>query len=93
LRIAGHEESTLNLLQQNNIGVLVRGALAQGLLVDKTAKEYLGHSETEIAGAAQQLQGVAVTTHTAAQAAVQFVFQHPAITSAVCRSKQDATIK
>ena len=77
------EESTLNLLQQNNIGVLVRGALAQGLLVDKTAKEYLGHSETEIAGAAQQLQGVAVTTHTAAQAAVQFVLQHPAITSAV----------
>ena len=77
------EESTLELLQQNNIGVLVRGALAQGLLVDKSAKEYLGHSETEIAGAAQQLQGVAVTTHTAAQAAVQFVLQHPAITSAI----------
>ena len=77
------EESTLELLQQNNIGVLARGALAQGLLVDKPAKEYLGHSETEIAGAAQQLQGVAVTTHTAAQTAVQFVLQHPAITSAV----------
>ncbi len=77
------EESTLDLLQQHNIGVLVRGALAQGLLVDKTAKEYLGHSETDIAGAAQQLQGVAVTTHTAAQAAVQYVLQHPAVTSAV----------
>ena len=77
------EESTLDLLQQNNIGVLSRGALAQGLLVDKPAKEYLGYTETEIAGAAQQLQGVAVSTHTAAQAAVQFVLQHPAITSAV----------
>ncbi len=77
------EESTLDLLRKNNIGVLSRGALAQGLLVDKPAKEYLGHSETEIAGAAQQLQGLAVTTHTAAQAAVQFVLQHPAITSAV----------
>jgi aryl-alcohol dehydrogenase-like predicted oxidoreductase len=77
------EESILDLLQQNNIGVLSRGALAQGLLVDKPANEYLGYSETEMAGAAQQLQGVAVTTHTAAQAAVQFVLQHPAITSAV----------
>ena len=77
------EESTLDLLQQSNIGVLARGALAQGLLVGKPAKEYLGHTETEIAGAAQQLQGVAVTTHTAAQTAVQFVLQHPAITSAV----------
>jgi len=77
------EESTLDLLQQNNIGVLARGALAQGLLVDKPAKEYLGHSETEIAGAAQQLQDIAVSTHTAAQAAVQFVLQNPAITSAI----------
>ena len=77
------EESTLDLLQQNSIGVLSRGALAQGLLVDKPAKEYLGYSETEIAGAARQLQGVAVTTRTAAQAAVQFVLHHPAITSAV----------
>jgi len=77
------EEYTLDLLQQNNIGVLARGALAQGLLVDKPAKEYLGHSETEIAGAAQQLQGIALTTRTAAQAAVQFVLHHPAITSAV----------
>jgi len=77
------EEYTLDLLQQNNIGVLARGALAQGLLVDKPAKEYLGHSETEIASAAQQLQGIALPSRTAAQAAVQLVLHHPAITSAV----------
>jgi len=51
--------------------------------VDKPAKEYLGHSETDIAGAAQMVQGVAVPTHTAAQAAIQFVLHHPAISSAV----------
>ncbi len=77
------EETVLDLLNENKIGVLARGTLAKGLLVNKPAKEYLGHSETNIAGAAQLVQGVAVTTHTAAQTAIQFVLQHPAITSAV----------
>jgi len=77
------EESVLNLLQEKNIGVLSRGALAQGLLVNKRAKEYLGHNKEVIAAASQLLQGIEVTTHTAAQSAILFVVQHPAITSAV----------
>lgn len=77
------EESILNLLQANNIGVLSRGALAQGLLVNKPAKEYLGHTKEAIAAAAQLLQGIDVTTQTAAQSAILFVLQHPAITSAL----------
>jgi aryl-alcohol dehydrogenase-like predicted oxidoreductase len=81
------EESILDLLKQNNIAVLSRGALAQGLLVNKPAKEYLGHSEEAIAAAAQLVQGIAVATQTAAQTAaqtaIQFVLQHPAITAAV----------
>jgi aryl-alcohol dehydrogenase-like predicted oxidoreductase len=77
------EESILDLLKQNNIAVLSRGALAQGLLVNKPAKEYLGHSEEAITAAAQLVQGIAVATQTAAQTAIQFVLQHPAITAAV----------
>jgi aryl-alcohol dehydrogenase-like predicted oxidoreductase len=77
------EESILGLLQQNKIGVLSRGALAQGLLVNKPAKEYLGHRMEVITGAAQQLQGIEVTTQTSAQNAILFVLQHPAITAAV----------
>lgn len=77
------EESTLELLRQNNIGVLSRGALAQGLLVNKPAKEYLGHSMEAIAAAAQLLQGVEVSTQTSAQNAILFVLQNPAVTSAV----------
>lgn len=77
------EESILTLLQENNIGVLSRGALAQGLLVNKPAKEYLGHTKEAIAGAAQLLQGIDVTTQTVAQTAILFVLHHPAITSAV----------
>ena len=77
------EESVLDLLKQNNIGVLSRGALAQGLLVNKAAKEYLGHRQETIAAAAQLVQGITLTTHTAAQTAIQFVLQNPAITSAI----------
>lgn len=77
------EESILDLLKQNNIGVLSRGTLAQGLLANKPAKEYLGHSKEAIAAAAQMAQGIAVTNQTAAQTAILFVLQHPAITTAV----------
>lgn len=87
------EESILDLLKENSVGVLARGALAQGLLVGKPAKEYLGHSKESIAAAAQLLQGIAVTTQTAAQTAIQFVLQHPAITAAVVGVSGTAQLK
>lgn len=77
------EERILDLLQKKNIGVLSRGALAQGMLINKPAKEYLGHSKESIEEAAQALQGINVTDQTVAQTAIGFVLQHPAITSAV----------
>jgi len=77
------EETVLDLLKQNKIGVLSRGALAQGLLVNKPPKEYLGHSEEAIAAAAQLVQGIEITTHTAAQTCIRFVLQNEAITSAI----------
>lgn len=43
------EETCLPLLQENNIGVMARGAVAKGLLVDKSLREYLGYSEQEVA--------------------------------------------
>ena len=42
------EESCLDLLKNNEIGVIVRGALAKGLLAGKPAKSYLKHTEEEI---------------------------------------------
>lgn len=77
------EENIFGLLQENNIGVLARGSLAQGLLINKPAKEYLGHTQEAIAAAAQLVQGIAVTNQTAAQTALLYVLQQPAITAAV----------
>lgn len=77
------EESVLSLLQDNNIGVLVRGSLAQGLLAGKTPKDYLGHTATEIKKAADAVNNSVSKDRTATQTALRYVLQHPAVTAAV----------
>jgi aryl-alcohol dehydrogenase-like predicted oxidoreductase len=77
------EEETLNLLHTKNIGVVTRGSVAQGLLVDKPAREYLNYSAGQVASAAAAVRSVSGKDRTAAQTAIQFVWQHPAITSAI----------
>ena len=77
------EESILNLLQENKIGVLVRGSLAQGLLVGKHTKEYLGHSESEMQEAVEALRTCSNENRTVSQTAIRYVLQHPAVISAI----------
>jgi aryl-alcohol dehydrogenase-like predicted oxidoreductase len=77
------EETCLPLLQEHGIGVLSRGGLAKGLLVDKPAIPYLGYSEKEVKYAAEAVRKIAGDKGHPARTALQFVLQHPAITSAV----------
>jgi len=77
------EETVFSLLKENNIGVLVRGSLAQGLLAGKPAKNYLNYTAEEVNTAAQAIKDVAGNSRTAAEVASQFVLNHPAVTTAV----------
>ena len=77
------EERILELLQQNNIGVLARGSLAQGLLVDKPAKAYLNYSEEEVGKLSKAVHFVGGDKRSASQTALRYVIQNPAISSAV----------
>jgi aryl-alcohol dehydrogenase-like predicted oxidoreductase len=77
------EESCLPLLQQNNIGVLARGSVAQGLLLGKPAEEYLGISPEEVKKAAATIGAISGINRNPAQTAIRFVLKNPAITSAV----------
>ncbi len=77
------EESCLPLLQQNNIGVLARGSVAQGLLLGKPAKEYLDLSPEEVKKAAATIHLLSGIQRKNVQTAIRFVLRHPAITSAV----------
>ncbi|OKL38561.1 aldo/keto reductase [Pontibacter flavimaris] len=84
------EEKVLELLQQNNIGVLARGSLAQGLLAGKPAKSYLNYTLEEVQQAAKAVTEVAGASRKASETAVRFTLHHPAVTSAVMgiRTKQ-----
>ncbi|HEY0897205.1 MAG TPA: aldo/keto reductase [Sphingobacteriaceae bacterium] len=77
------EEECLGRLSDLSIGVLARGSLAQGLLVDKPARSYLVHTEENVSKAARAVHFVAGETNTAAQTAIGFVLKHPAVISAV----------
>jgi aryl-alcohol dehydrogenase-like predicted oxidoreductase len=77
------EETCLSLLQENHIGVLARGAVAQGLLVNKAPKAYLNYSPGEVEKAAAAVQALSNNERNAAQTALRFVLHHPAITTAV----------
>ncbi|MEO6133679.1 MAG: aldo/keto reductase [Ginsengibacter sp.] len=76
------EEEVLNLLLDNNIGVVTRGTLASGLLIDKPAKPYLNWNETQVAQAAKVVRELS-KDKIAATLPIQYVLQNPAITSAI----------
>lgn len=77
------EENCLHLLSQHEIGVLSRGSLAKGLLAGKAPDPYLGYSAEEVAAAAEAVKSVAGEDRPAAEVAVRYVLNHPAIASAV----------
>lgn len=77
------EESCLDLLKQNNIGVLARGALAKGLLVDKPSEAYLTYSPDQVLKVRDNVRAVSDNQRSATETALKFVLQHKAITSAV----------
>lgn len=78
------EETVLDLLQTNGIGVMTRGALAQGLLAGKAPKEYLGHPASAVQSVAGQLNKLATELNTISSVlATRYVLNHPAVSSAV----------
>jgi aryl-alcohol dehydrogenase-like predicted oxidoreductase len=77
------EEAILPLLQEKNIGVLVRGALAQGLLTGKPQKPYLEHSEEAVQKAAAAVAAASTGGHTGTSVSLHWVLQQQAVSSAV----------
>lgn len=87
------EEETLDMLHKHNISVLVRGALAQGLLVNKPAKEYLNYSKEEIIRMQNAVRESSGNDRIPAQTAIQYVLHHPAVASAVTGIRNQQQLK
>ncbi len=78
------EEICLDLLHQNNIGVLARGSLTKGLLINKPAAAFLKYSQEEIEKAKDAVHALAEKTkRRCTDVVLKFALHHPAITSAV----------
>jgi aryl-alcohol dehydrogenase-like predicted oxidoreductase len=77
------EESSLQLLAQHGIGVLARGSYAQGLLLGKPPKAYLGYTAEEVEKAASGLQALAGSSRTPAALAARYSLAPPAVNCAV----------
>lgn len=77
------EESCLPLLEEHQVGVLARGTVAGGLLVNKPSKPYLGHTAEEVSAARTAIAAVVQAGRPAAAVAIQFALSHPAIRTAI----------
>ena len=77
------EETCLQLLRQNEIGVLTRGSLASGLLAGKPEKPYLNYNVEEVQKAATAVKNLSGSNRSQAQTAIQYVLQNPAVTAAI----------
>jgi aryl-alcohol dehydrogenase-like predicted oxidoreductase len=87
------EEACLNLLRENQISVLVRGSLAQGLLAGKEPKAYLNYNQAEVTQAIAALLAIAENKTKIAATAVQFVWGHLAVTAAVLGIRTEAQLQ
>lgn len=87
------EETCLGLLQEHRIGVLARGSYAQGLLLGKPPKPYLGHTQEEVKAAAEAVDRIVANKRTAAEVATRFVLHHTAVTTAVLGIRTDAQLQ
>lgn len=77
------EEECLALLKSAEVGVLVRGGLARGLLVDKPAVAYLDHPVEEVAKMAAAVNSHSGKKRSAGQTALSFVLVNPAVSTVV----------
>lgn len=79
------EEELINLLGENNIGILARGTLAKGMLVDKEAKDYLSYLKAEIEKIQQKINP--------SSTALSFILKNKAITSTVVGIRTESQLQ
>ena len=89
------EETVLDLLEANNIGVIARGPLAKGLLSDRNDAKladlrqgYLAHDSASIDLVRDTLKACSTQERHAVQTALRFVLEHPAITTTIPGASQ-----
>jgi aryl-alcohol dehydrogenase-like predicted oxidoreductase len=78
------EEECLELLRAADVGVVVRGGLAKGLLASKPAAGYLDHAPEGVEAVQSALAATLDGEVTLAQNALRYCLAHPAVTTVAC---------
>ncbi len=77
------EEFIFPLLMEHQIGILARGTVASGLLIDKPAKDYLEYTAKQIGDSAHSVQLLSGESRNTAQTAIQFALHQKTLSAAV----------
>lgn len=87
------EEEMLDLLHQHGISVVCRGAIAQGLLLGKSADHYLQYTDGEVTRAAKTVAKVAAESGlTKLEVALGYVWAHPAVATVALGMRTSAQL-
>ena len=86
------EEECLGLLGGRDVGIVVRGGLAKGLLASKPAADYLDHGRVAVE-AARRLAATVGAGATPGQTAIRFCLAHPAVTTVACGMRTMAQLE
>ena len=87
------EEEMLSLLKENQVGVLVRGSIAKGLLISKPAEHYLNYSAEQVSKAATTVKSISGSRSDALETSVHFVLKNPAVSSTVIGIRTEVQLK
>ncbi len=77
------EESVLNILSTSEVGVMVRGGLAGGLLAGKDASNYLDYSIEDIDILINKMNSFSIEKMSLAQIALKWILSNSVVTTAV----------
>lgn len=75
------EQDCIPQLHTHQVGMLVRGALAKGLLVNKTPEAYLDHSADSVAKLRQAMAGISEQQQFPSAIPLDFVLRQPTVSS------------
>ncbi len=82
------EENVLDMLESHDVGAIVRGPVAKGLLTESgekklTDKGYLDYSKDEVMNVLRAMDESSGNNRSRAHTAMQYVLQHPAVKSII----------
>ena len=75
------EENVMNLLSENSVGLIVRGALAKGVLAGRSVSDYLDYSSQSVENLMDKLRVFSNEKTPLSHLALQWVLSHKEVTS------------